>query len=128
MQISVGIGVCSTPTKALLRVGGNGKRVAPRRLLPACTDKRLGSAATAAGNRLAARRQEVFGLPLMDRPVPSERFGEIESVVGRFDHTGKRPTTDGRLGLQVVEMLEAATRSMAMRGHPVEFGGLRRAS
>lgn len=42
--------------------------------------------------------------------------------------TGKRPTTDGRLGLQVVEMLEAATRSMAMRGHPVELGGMRRAS
>lgn len=42
--------------------------------------------------------------------------------------TGKTPTTDGRLGLQVVEMLEAATRSMNMRGHPVEMGPLRRAS
>jgi predicted dehydrogenase len=41
---------------------------------------------------------------------------------------GVAPITDGRLGLQVVEMLEAATRSMAMRGHPVECAPLRRAS
>jgi predicted dehydrogenase len=38
------------------------------------------------------------------------------------------PQTDGRLGLQVVEMLEAATSSMNMRGHPVEFATQRRAS
>jgi predicted dehydrogenase len=42
--------------------------------------------------------------------------------------TGKRPITDGRLGLQVVEMLEAATRSMRLRGHPVEFVPMQRAS
>ncbi len=38
------------------------------------------------------------------------------------------PATDGCVGLHVVEMLEAATRSMNMRGHPVEFGSLRKAS
>lgn len=42
--------------------------------------------------------------------------------------TGQRPITDGRLGLQVVETLEAATRSMQLRGHPVEFVPLQRAS
>jgi len=31
------------------------------------------------------------------------------------------PMTDGRLGLRVVEMLEAATLSMRQRGHPIEF-------
>jgi predicted dehydrogenase len=41
---------------------------------------------------------------------------------------GRTPTTDGRAGLQVVEMLEAATRSMALRGRPVEFGPVRQAS
>lgn len=41
---------------------------------------------------------------------------------------GAEPVTGGRLGLQVVEMLEAASRSMAMRGHPVECAPLRRAS
>jgi predicted dehydrogenase len=41
---------------------------------------------------------------------------------------GTTPVTDGRLGLQVVETLEAATRSMRQRGHPVEFGSLRMAS
>lgn len=40
----------------------------------------------------------------------------------------KTPMTDGRLGLQVVEMLEAASSSMSMRGHPVEFAPQRRAS
>jgi predicted dehydrogenase len=41
---------------------------------------------------------------------------------------GKVPITDGRLGLQVVEMLEAASQSMSMRGRPVEMSPLRRAS
>jgi predicted dehydrogenase len=41
---------------------------------------------------------------------------------------GTTPTTDGHAGLRVVEMLEAATRSMQLRGHPVELGPLRRAS
>jgi predicted dehydrogenase len=42
--------------------------------------------------------------------------------------TGCAPITGGRLGLQVVEMLEAATRSMRMRGHPIELTPQRRAS
>jgi predicted dehydrogenase len=42
--------------------------------------------------------------------------------------TGRIPITSGRLGLQVVEMLEAATRSMKMRGHPIELSLQRRAS
>ena len=42
--------------------------------------------------------------------------------------TGSRPLTDGETGLRVVELLAAATRSSAMRGQPVELGGLRKAS
>jgi predicted dehydrogenase len=42
--------------------------------------------------------------------------------------TRRAPITSGRLGLQVVEMLEAATRSMKMRGHPIELSPQRRAS
>jgi predicted dehydrogenase len=38
------------------------------------------------------------------------------------------PITGGVLGLHVVEMLEGATRSMNMRGHPVELAPQRRAS
>jgi predicted dehydrogenase len=41
---------------------------------------------------------------------------------------GKTPATSGALGLHVVEMLEAATRSMHMRGHVVELAPQRRAS
>jgi predicted dehydrogenase len=39
-----------------------------------------------------------------------------------------KPITDGSMGLGVVEMLEAATRSMRMHGQVVEFGARRRAS
>ena len=46
----------------------------------------------------------------------------------RCIETGARPLTDGESGLRVVEMLAAATRSTAMRGQPVELGGLRKAS
>jgi len=42
--------------------------------------------------------------------------------------TASRPVTDGHLGLGVVEILEAATRSMRQRGHPVELTPFRKAS
>ncbi|MES1174344.1 MAG: Gfo/Idh/MocA family oxidoreductase [Myxococcales bacterium] len=35
--------------------------------------------------------------------------------------TGKRPTTDGRAGLRVVQILEAASKSMAQHGQPIEL-------
>jgi predicted dehydrogenase len=37
---------------------------------------------------------------------------------------GKTPLTDGRLGLRVVELIEAATRSMSERGRSVEINGI----
>lgn len=42
--------------------------------------------------------------------------------------SGATPMTDGACGLRVVEMLAAATRSMMMRGQPVEFATERLAS
>lgn len=41
---------------------------------------------------------------------------------------GTAPVSDGQAGLRVVELLEATTRSMRLRGHPIELGPLRRAS
>lgn len=41
---------------------------------------------------------------------------------------GVAPMTGGQMGLRVVQLLEGATRSVAMRGHPVESAELRRAS
>ncbi len=41
---------------------------------------------------------------------------------------GAAPLTGGESGLRVVEMLEAASRSLAERGRPVEFETVRRAS
>lgn len=34
---------------------------------------------------------------------------------------GRQPISDGRAGLRVVKILEAATRSLAQRGQPVEL-------
>jgi predicted dehydrogenase len=52
---------------------------------------------------------------------------EVQEFV-RCIETGARPTTDGESGLRVVEMLEAASRSTALRGQPVELGTLKKAS
>lgn len=62
------------------------------------------------------------------------RLATTEPILTETTHfvhcieSGATPITDGRLGLQVVEMLEAASRSMTLRGHPVELGARRRAS
>jgi predicted dehydrogenase len=34
---------------------------------------------------------------------------------------GRQPLTDGHCGLRVISILEAAARSLAQRGHPVEL-------
>lgn len=62
------------------------------------------------------------------------RLGTGEALRAEAEHfadciqTGRTPITDGVMGLQVVEVLEAATRSMGQRGQPVEFRKLRVAS
>jgi predicted dehydrogenase len=35
--------------------------------------------------------------------------------------SGRRPTTDGRAGLRVVRILEAASKSVAQHGQPVQL-------
>ncbi len=80
--------------------------------------------------------EERYGLLISYRTgdMWSPRLSTNEPILTETAHfvaciaDGTTPTTDGRLGLQVVEMLEAATRSMAMRGHPVEFAPRRKAS
>jgi predicted dehydrogenase len=42
----------------------------------------------------------------------------VDAITG-----GRKPLTDGESGLRVVRVLEAATRSMALRGQVVEFAG-----
>jgi predicted dehydrogenase len=66
----------------------------------------------------------------MFAPVVSAKealLTEIEAFAHCIE-TGARPPTDGESGLRVVEMLAAATRSMAMRGQPVDFAPERMAS
>jgi predicted dehydrogenase len=52
---------------------------------------------------------------------------EVEEFA-RCIETSARPLTDGESGLRVVEMLTSATRSMAMRGQPIELAPARLAS
>jgi predicted dehydrogenase len=35
--------------------------------------------------------------------------------------SGRKPTTDGHAGLRVVKILEAASKSMAQHGQPIEI-------
>jgi predicted dehydrogenase len=62
------------------------------------------------------------------------RLGTGEALLAEAAHfidcidTGRTPMTDGLMGLQVVEVLEAATQSMRQRGQPVEFKQFRMAS
>lgn len=61
-------------------------------------------------------------------------IGTKEALLAAAEHflacvrDGATPQTDGLMGLSVVETLEAATRSMRWRGHPVELTPMRRAS
>jgi predicted dehydrogenase len=54
-----------------------------------------------------------------------DRSEALKTEVAHFADciaTGKRPITDGECGLRIVRILEAASRSMASRGAPVELG------
>ncbi len=60
-------------------------------------------------------------------PAKEALVTEIEHFVAAIDHGTPAPS-DGESGLRVVEMLTTASRSAALRGHPVELGTLRKAS
>jgi predicted dehydrogenase len=78
----------------------------------------------------------------VQRMLVSYRIGDMtaprldtrEALLTEIEHfatcirDGRTPMTDGQVGLQVVEVLEGATRSMRMRGHPIELQQLQRAS
>ena len=78
------------------------------------------------------RREALVSYRLGDMRAPA--LSAKEALVTEMQEfarciaTGARPLTDGETGLRVVEYLAAATRSSAMRGQPVELGGLRKAS
>lgn len=60
-------------------------------------------------------------------PTKEALLTEIEEFFSCIEH-GRRPDSDGESGLRVVEMLSAASKSMAMRGQPVDLSPLRKAS
>jgi predicted dehydrogenase len=50
-------------------------------------------------------------------------LSECEHFVDCIAH-GSKPDTDGAMGMRVVELLEAATKSLKLRGQPVEIVGV----
>jgi predicted dehydrogenase len=85
---------------------------------------------------IAGNREELYDLLVSYRigDMWAPRISTAEPLLTEIKHftdciaAGTAPITDGRLGLQVVEMLEAASRSIALRGHPIALGPVRRAS
>ncbi|MET7246940.1 Gfo/Idh/MocA family oxidoreductase [Methylobacterium sp. EM32] len=75
------------------------------------------------------------------RILPSYRMGDVwtphipvkEALVTEIEHfarcitTGEAPLTSGESGLRVVRLLEAASQSLAQRGHPIDLSPLRAA-
>lgn len=66
----------------------------------------------------------------MSAPALSSREALVTEMeeFARSIESGTHPLTDGESGLRVVEMLDAASRSLAMRGQPVELQHERLAS
>jgi predicted dehydrogenase len=75
------------------------------------------------------------------RILPAYRMGDVwtphipvkEALVTEIEHfarcitTGEAPLTSGESGLRVVRLLEAASQSLAQRGHPIDLSPLRAA-
>ena len=70
-------------------------------------------------------RRLMIGYRIGDMWAPNlettEALGVEVSHFVECIRTGRRPDTDGRVGVRVVEMLEAGSRSMALRGQPIEL-------
>jgi predicted dehydrogenase len=56
-------------------------------------------------------------------PTREALLSEVEHFVECVER-GRAPETDGRMGLRVVELLEAASLSMKQRGQPIEIKGV----
>ena len=69
---------------------------------------------------------EEFYLHVGDEVLPAIRMEEpLQAECRHFRDcvmTGARPVSDGRQGLRVLEVLDAATRSISQGGRPVEIG------
>ncbi len=75
------------------------------------------------------------------RILPAYRMGDVwtphipvkEALVTEVEHfarcitQGETPLTSGESGLRVVRLLEAASQSLAQRGHPIDLSPLRAA-
>jgi predicted dehydrogenase len=85
-----------------------------------------------AGNDPDAVQRMLVSYRIGDMTAP--RLGTKEALLTEIEHfaacigDGTVPLTDGMMGLEVVEVLESASLSMASRGHPIDLQRLRRVS
>ncbi len=75
------------------------------------------------GQTRARERVVSYRLGDMSAPAISPREALLTELVefSRCIETGARLITDGTCGLRAVEMMSTATRSMTLRGQPVEL-------
>jgi predicted dehydrogenase len=80
-------------------------------------------------NGAESRYQMLIGYRTGDMWAPHLNVTEaLQTEVNHFTQClekGETPVTDGKAGLRVVQILEAATQSMAAKGRPVELNQMR---
>ncbi len=74
--------------------------------------------------RISYRIGDMFAPAISAKEALVTEMEEFARCIG----SGVKPLTDGEAGLRVVEMLTAASRSMALRGQPIELLPARMAS
>jgi predicted dehydrogenase len=112
-------------------IGGSRKMIVFNDLEPSEKIKVYDKGITLTGNRdqiyqlLIGYRSGDMWAPQL--PVKEALRTEAEHFIDCVEN-GADPITGGEIGLRVVELLEMATRSMKMRGQPIDLGLERRAS
>ena len=109
-------------------IGGSKKMIVYDDLQPSEKVKVYNKGITV-NNDAESRYQMLIGYRTGDMWAPHLDMTEALQVeVEHFTRCleeGKKPITDGQAGLRVVQILEAATRSMMSRGKPVELQDMR---
>jgi predicted dehydrogenase len=109
-------------------IGGSKKMIVYDDLQPSEKVKVYNKGITV-NNGAESRYQMLIGYRTGDMWAPHLNVTEaLQTEVNHFTHClekGETPVTDGKAGLRVVQILEAATQSMAAKGRPVELNQMR---
>ncbi len=109
-------------------IGGSKKMIVYDDLQPSEKVKVYNKGITV-NNGAESRYQMLIGYRTGDMWAPHLNVTEaLQTEVNHFTQClekGETPVTDGKAGLRVVQILEAATQSMAAKGRPVELNQMR---